>query len=116
MITNKKSKISLICERILNVYFSVLILFLGSVGGLLGCNLLNFKQDCAVGIVARRRKPLRNAKLERFWPGGIFINLLRTKIVKQALQYGFSSHSRCLLHNLGLKPFFSENHSSEKDF
>ncbi len=41
--------------------------------------------DCAVGIVARRRKPLRNAQLERFWPAGIFINMLRTKIVKQVL-------------------------------
>jgi hypothetical protein len=38
--------------------------------------------DCAVGIVARRRKPLRNAQLERFWPAGIFINMSRARIVK----------------------------------
>jgi hypothetical protein len=34
---------------------------------------------------------------------GIFINMLRSKIVKQALQQGFSSRSRWLLQILGLK-------------
>ena len=58
--------------------------------------------DCAVGDVARVEKHKRNAKLEQFWPGGIFTNLLRIKIVKQALQQGFSGRSRWLLHNLGL--------------
>ena len=50
---------------------------------LLITSLLN--PDCAVGIVARRRKPLRNAQLERLWPAGIFINMSRTKIVKSRL-------------------------------
>jgi hypothetical protein len=45
---------------------------------------------------------LRNEKLERFCAEGIFINMLRSKIVKRALQQGFSGRSRCLLHNLGL--------------
>jgi len=40
--------------------------------------------------------------LERFCAEGIFINMLRSRIVKRALQQGFSSRSRCLLHNLGL--------------
>jgi len=31
-----------------------------------------------------------------------FINMLRSKIGKRALQQGFSGRSRCLLHNLGL--------------
>ena len=61
-----------------------------------------FNPDYAVDIVARRRKPLRNARLERFWFVGILINMSRAKIVKQALQHGFSSRSRFLLHNLGL--------------
>ena len=48
------------------------------IGGLLN-------PDYAVGVVARRRKPLRNAQKERFWPAGIFINMLRTKFVKSRL-------------------------------
>jgi len=59
-----------------------------------------FIPEFAVGIVARRRKPQRNAQLERFCNDGIFINMLRSKIVKQALQQGFSSRSRWLLQNL----------------
>jgi hypothetical protein len=47
--------------------------------------------EFAVGIVARRGKPQRNAQLERFCNDGIFINMLRSKIVKQALQQGFES-------------------------
>ena len=62
-----------------------------------------FNPDFAVGIVARRRKPLRDAQLERFCNDGIFVNMLRSKIVKQALQQGFSSRSRWLLQILGLK-------------
>ena len=58
--------------------------------------------DCAVVIVARRRKPKRNVQLERFCDEGISIDMLRSKIVKQAVQQGFSSRSRWLLHNLGL--------------
>jgi hypothetical protein len=63
----------------------------------------DFNTDCAVESVARRRKPKRNAQLERFCDGGIFINMSRSKIGKQALQQGFSSRSRRLPHNLGLK-------------
>ncbi|MEE8382562.1 MAG: hypothetical protein V3R78_11895, partial [Thermodesulfobacteriota bacterium] len=40
--------------------------------------------DFAVDVVARRRKPQRNEQLERFCDEGIFINMLRSKIVKQA--------------------------------
>jgi hypothetical protein len=57
--------------------------------------------DFAVGVVARRRKPKRNAKLERFGDAGIIIIMLRSKIVKQALQQGFASRSRWLLQILG---------------
>jgi hypothetical protein len=60
-----------------------------------------FNPDFAVGVVARNRKPQRNAQLERFCDEGIFINMLRNKIVKQALQQGFSSRSRWLLQILG---------------
>ncbi|MEE8380404.1 MAG: hypothetical protein V3R78_00815, partial [Thermodesulfobacteriota bacterium] len=49
--------------------------------------------DFAVDVVSRRRKPQRNEQLERFCDEGIFINMLRSKIVKQALQQGFSSRS-----------------------
>ena len=61
-----------------------------------------FNPDCALESVARRRKPKRNAQLERFCDVGIFINMSRSKIEKQALQQGFSSRSRKLLHTLGL--------------
>jgi len=61
-----------------------------------------FKPDYAVVIVTRVEKPQGNEKLERFCAEGIFINMLRSKIVKRALQQGFSGRSRCLLHNLGL--------------
>ncbi|MFO8165310.1 MAG: hypothetical protein R6T98_12380 [Desulfatiglandales bacterium] len=57
--------------------------------------------DYAVGIVTRVEKPQRNEKLERFCAEGIFVNTLRSKIVKRALQQGFSGRSRWLLHNLG---------------
>jgi len=60
-------------------------------------NLLHF----AVGIVTRVEKPQRNEKLERFCAEGIFVNMLRSTIVKRALQQGFSGRSRWLLHNLG---------------
>ncbi|MFO8164913.1 MAG: hypothetical protein R6T98_10335 [Desulfatiglandales bacterium] len=61
-----------------------------------------FIPDYAVGIVTRVEKPQRNEKLERFCAEGIFVNMLRSKIVKRALQQGFSGRSRWLLHNLGL--------------
>jgi hypothetical protein len=61
-----------------------------------------FNPDCAVESVAKLRKSKRNAQLERFYDGGIFLNMSRSKIRKQALQQGFSSRSRRLLHNLGL--------------
>jgi hypothetical protein len=61
-----------------------------------------FNPEFAVDVVARRRKPQRNEQLERFCDEGIFINMLRSKIVKQALQQGFSSRSRWLLQILGL--------------
>ena len=67
--------------------------------GFLSNSILN--PDFAVGIVARRRKPWRNVQLERFCDEGISIDMLRSKIVKQALQQGFSSHSRWLLQILG---------------
>ena len=38
--------------------------------------------DYAVVIVTRIEKPQRNKKLERFCAEGIFINMLRSKIVK----------------------------------
>ncbi|MFO8165074.1 MAG: hypothetical protein R6T98_11145 [Desulfatiglandales bacterium] len=63
---------------------------------------LIFNPDYAVGIVTRVEKPQRNEKLERFCAEGIFVNMLRSKIVKRALQQGFSGRSRWLLHNLGL--------------
>jgi hypothetical protein len=47
--------------------------------------------DFAVDVVARRRKPQRNEQLERFCDEGILINMLRSRIVKQALQQGFES-------------------------
>ena len=68
--------------------------------GAIYCN--SFNPNCAVEFVARRRKPKRNAQLERFCDVGILINMSRNKIGKQALQQGFSSRSRRLLHNLGL--------------
>ncbi|MFO8165569.1 MAG: hypothetical protein R6T98_13690 [Desulfatiglandales bacterium] len=43
--------------------------------------------------------------MERFCAEGIFVNMLRSKIVKRALQQGFSGRSRWLLHNLGLRCF-----------
>jgi len=63
---------------------------------------LLFNPDYAVGIVTRVEKPQRNEKLERFCAKGILVNMLRSKIGKQALQQGFSGRSRWLLHNLGL--------------
>ncbi|MFO8165101.1 MAG: hypothetical protein R6T98_11285 [Desulfatiglandales bacterium] len=60
--------------------------------------------DYAVGVVTRVEKPQRNEKLERFCAEGIFVNMLRSKIVKKAAkagQQGFSGRSRWLLHNLG---------------
>jgi hypothetical protein len=42
---------------------------------------LVFNPDFAVDVVARRRKPQRNEQLERFCDEGIFINMLRSKIV-----------------------------------
>jgi hypothetical protein len=41
-----------------------------------------FNPDYAVGIVTRIEKPQRNEKLERFCAEGIFINMLRSKIVE----------------------------------
>jgi len=41
-------------------------------------------------------------QLEQFCDEGISIDMLRSKIVKQALQQGFSSRSRWLLQILGL--------------
>ena len=69
------------------------------------CNAADgrYNQDFAVGIVARRRKPKRNAKLERFHDAGISVDMVRRKIVKLALQQGFTSRSRGLLQNLGLR-------------
>ena len=64
--------------------------------------IVKFNPDFAVGIVARRRKPWRNVQLEWFYDEGISIDMLRSKIVKQALQQGFSSRSRWLLQILGL--------------
>ncbi|MGM0383454.1 MAG: hypothetical protein ACQEQO_08190, partial [Thermodesulfobacteriota bacterium] len=61
-----------------------------------------FNPDYAVGIVTRVEKPQRNEKLERFCAEGIFVNMLRSKIVKRSLQQGVSGRSRWLLHNLGL--------------
>jgi FAD/FMN-containing dehydrogenase len=40
--------------------------------------------------------------LERFFDEGISIDMVRRKIVKQALQQGFTSRSRWLLQILGL--------------
>jgi len=57
--------------------------------------------DFAVDVVARRRKPQRNVQLERFCNEGISVDMLRSKIVKQALQQEFSSRSRWLLQILG---------------
>jgi hypothetical protein len=42
--------------------------------------------------------------LERFFDEGISIDMVRKKIVKQALQQGFTSRSRWLLQILGLTP------------
>jgi len=42
-------------------------------------------------------------QLERFCDAGISIDMLRSEIVKQALQQGFSSRSRWLLQILGLR-------------
>ncbi|MFO8166196.1 MAG: hypothetical protein R6T98_16870, partial [Desulfatiglandales bacterium] len=42
----------------------------------------NLNPDYAVGIVTRVEKPQRNEKLERFCAEGIFVNMLRSKIVK----------------------------------
>jgi len=63
-----------------------------------------FNPDFAVGILARHRKPWRDVQLERFYDEGISIDMLRSKIVKQALQQGLSSRSRWLLQILGLTP------------
>jgi hypothetical protein len=60
-----------------------------------------FNPDFAVGIVARRRKPQRNVQLERFYDEDISVDMLRSKIVKQAVQQGYSSRSRWLLQILG---------------
>ncbi len=57
--------------------------------------------EFAVDIVARRLKPKRNALLEQLFDEGISIDMLRKKIVKQALQQGFTSRSRWLLQILG---------------
>ncbi|MFO8162943.1 MAG: hypothetical protein R6T98_00225 [Desulfatiglandales bacterium] len=43
---------------------------------------LFFNPDYAAGIVTRVEKPQRNEKLERFCAEGIFVNMLRSKIVK----------------------------------
>ena len=59
--------------------------------------LIFFNPDFAVVVVARRRKPQQNVQLERFCNEGISIDMLRSKIVKQALQQEFSSSSRLLL-------------------
>ncbi|MFO8165592.1 MAG: hypothetical protein ACQEQO_03095 [Thermodesulfobacteriota bacterium] len=67
----------------------------------LGVPIFILNPDYAVGIVTRVEKPQRNEKLERFCAEGIFVNMLRSKIVKRALQQGFSGRSRWLLHNLG---------------
>ncbi|MFO8162969.1 MAG: hypothetical protein R6T98_00355 [Desulfatiglandales bacterium] len=64
--------------------------------------LAAFNPDYAVGIVTRVEKPQRNEKLERLCAEGILVHMLRSKIVKGALQQGFSGRSRWLLHNLGL--------------
>jgi len=56
----------------------------------------------AVVVVARHRKPQRNVQLERFCNEGISIDMLRSEIVKQALQQEFASRSRLLLQSLGL--------------
>ena len=64
-------------------------------------NILLLNPDFAVYVVARLRKPQRNEQLERFCDEDIFVNMLRSKIVKQALQQGFSSRSRWLLQILG---------------
>jgi len=53
-----------------------------------------FNSDYAVGIVTMVEKPQRNETLERFCAEGIFINMLRSKIGKRALQQGFSGRSR----------------------
>ncbi|MFO8163151.1 MAG: hypothetical protein R6T98_01295 [Desulfatiglandales bacterium] len=42
--------------------------------------------------------------MQRFCAEGIFVNMLRSKIVKRSLQQGFSRRSRWLLHNLGSIP------------
>jgi len=65
------------------------------------CLIRELNPDFAVGVVARRCKPQRNAQLERFCDVGIIIIMLRSKIVKQALQQGFASRSRWLLQILG---------------
>jgi hypothetical protein len=62
----------------------------------------SFSPGFAVGVVARRLKPKRNAQLEQFFDEGISIDMVRKKIVKQALQQGFTSRSRWLLQILGL--------------
>ena len=67
----------------------------------MNCNSGTLNPDYALVIVTRIEKPQRNEKLERFCAEGICIHMLRSKIVKRALQQGFSSRSRCLLHNLG---------------
>ena len=69
----------------------------------LGSSSAGFNPDFAVGVVARRLKPKRNAQLERFFDEGISIDMVRKKIVKQALQQGFTSRSRWLLQILGLR-------------
>jgi hypothetical protein len=80
--------------------------------------VLPFNPDYAVGIVTRVEKSQRNAKLQRFCAEGILINMLRSKIVKGALQQGFSGRSRWLLHNLGSirRSFFFPYHSITPEF
>jgi hypothetical protein len=66
-----------------------------------GCGNSTPNPDFAVGVVARRRQPKRNAQLEQFIDDGISVDMVRKKIVKQALQQGFTSRSRWLLQILG---------------
>ena len=66
------------------------------------CGVEVLNPDFAVGVVARRLKPKRNAQLEQFFDEGISVDMVRKKIVKQALQQGFASRSRWLLQILGL--------------
>jgi len=55
-------------------------------------------------VQGSRLVSLRSSYSPAGWRAGVnpVINMLRNKIVKRALQQGFSSRSRCLLRNLGL--------------